>query len=234
MRTLSTLCSLLFGALAVLPLAAHAADPLDAPDQVIVPEVKQPVLQAPRFPSSDIELGFVLGEHAIRYYGFSRTTGLRLAYHINEDFYFELQMDHTDVSSKKLWVVSPSWKPKGPVNPVTNPKYSFQGDVPLKTLMLSTAYEGLFPGEIHVFDKYDFLTSGYVLGGLGRISFNGRDENAFRLGSGIRIYLTNSVVFRTEATTDFFTINKYGSKLNKMQRKGVYDGALNAGLSFLF
>jgi outer membrane beta-barrel protein len=234
MRTLSTLCSLLFGALAALPLSAHAVEPLDAPDQVIVPEVKQPVLNTPRFPSSDIELGIVRGQYGIRYYGFSRTTGLRLAYHINEDFYFEAQVDQTDVSSKRLWRVSPTWNPNGPNDPVTNPKYSFQGVVPLKTVMLSTGYEGLIPGEIHLFNKYDFLTTGYVLGGVGRVNFNSRNETAFRLGSGFRVYLTNSIVFRTEAITDFYSIDRYSKKLNKIQRKGVFDGALSGGLSFIF
>lgn len=230
MRTLSKLSFLLFGAAVALPSLVQAADTVEAitaPELAITPTIQLGDLHAPRFPSRNFEIGLVVGDHANKYYGFSRTKGIRAAYRITEDFYVEGQIDKSMISDKRLWV-------KNPAGSGSSAKYLFQGDVPEDAYMLTMGYEGLLPGELHVFRHYDFLTSGYAFGGIGKINFNGKSENAFRFGGGSRLFLTNSIVLRSEVTTDFFTFDKPSPKLKKIQRKGAQSGALSVGVSFIF
>jgi outer membrane beta-barrel protein len=225
MRTFNRFRSLLLGASLALPFLAQAADTASAPELAITPEVQSTAQHPPAYASRDFEVGVVYGGHAIQYYGFSTSIGLRLAYHINEDFYVEGQYDNSDISDKRFWVKAPAGSSK---------KYLSKNDVPLRSTMVVMGYEGLIPGEVHLFGHYDYLTTGYLFGGVGRINFNDNNEKAFRLGVGTKLYLTNSIVIRTEAYTDFFTIDKPSPKLKVVRRKGVQDGASSIGISYIF
>jgi hypothetical protein len=206
MRTFNRFRSLLLGASLALPFLAQAADTASAPELAITPEVQSTAQHPPAYASRDFEVGVVYGGHAIQYYGFSTSIGLRLAYHINEDFYVEGQYDNSDISDKRFWVKAPAGSSK---------KYLSKNDVPLRSTMVVMGYEGL-------------------IGGVGRINFNDNNEKAFRLGVGTKLYLTNSIVIRTEAYTDFFTIDKPSPKLKVVRRKGVQDGASSIGISYIF
>src|SRR6185437_11354674 len=82
--------ALLAAALAALAGTARAADPAPPPvDQVVVPQVDRRVIHLPRFPSSDFEIGTFVGTYSTQNFGSSAVGGIRLGYHITEDFFVE-------------------------------------------------------------------------------------------------------------------------------------------------
>src|SRR6185369_17718245 len=77
-------------ALAASSVAAVAADPPPAKsDQVVVPEVDRRDISVPKFPSNDFEIGAFAGTYATQNFGSSAVGGVRLGYHITEDFFVE-------------------------------------------------------------------------------------------------------------------------------------------------
>jgi len=235
MRMPSLFRNLLLSALIGLPWVASAADGTDNPDQAVVPEVKRLDLQAPRFPSKDFEVGFVIGTYVMPYYPYpKRLRGLRINYNINEDLYIHLDHDETKVSSKSLRLLPDGCLETGlncvPING--------SGERRWTATTVGVGLNGLFPGELYLFNKYSFLTSGYVFGGLGTVNFNGRSEKALSTGGGTKLYLTNWLIFNFEARTYLYTISR-GNTIGYYNpadtyRKGVISGQVVGGLSVVF
>jgi outer membrane beta-barrel protein len=235
MRMPTLFRSLLLGALIGLPWLASAAEEVDQSEQAVVPEVKRLDLRAPRFASNDFELGAVFGGYFMRYYYQSKIYGLRANYYINEDVYLHLAYDNTTISSNRLRLIAP-----GCVNP-TGATCSYVPNSSERAWTATTAgigLSGLLPGEVYVFGKYSFLTSGYVFGGLGKVNFDGKSEKAFTVGGGTRTYLTNWLVLNSEVRNYVYTIDKsrtvgyYNPK--STYRKGVVSGQASIGLSVIF
>lgn len=75
------------------PALAQTTAPAPAPqapnEQVIVPEVQRRDVRIPRFPSKDFEVGALVGTYATQSFGASAVGGVRLGYHLSEDFFVE-------------------------------------------------------------------------------------------------------------------------------------------------
>ena len=56
-------------------------------DQIVVPEVTRREVKLPRFPSNDFDVGLYGGTFSTQNFGTSAVGGLRLGYHITEDFF---------------------------------------------------------------------------------------------------------------------------------------------------
>ena len=54
-----------------------------------MPEVDRRDITVPKFPSNDFEIGLFAGTYATQNFGTSAVGGLRLGYHITEDFFVE-------------------------------------------------------------------------------------------------------------------------------------------------
>ncbi|MCB1998772.1 MAG: outer membrane beta-barrel domain-containing protein, partial [Rhodoferax sp.] len=89
-----TLTALLLSTTALTSLAQTR--PADEPP--IVPEVERRELRLPRFPSRDFEVGAFVGTYATENFGASAVYGLRLGYHLTEDWFFEGTFGSTQVS----------------------------------------------------------------------------------------------------------------------------------------
>lgn len=209
----------LIAALALLPTLsqAQASAPMTDPaaDLAVVPEVSRPPLREARYPSQDFEISLHRGQYLSRYYGVTRSNGLRIAYHLNEDFYVEASAGETTMSSKGLRVREAD----GTLS---------DGHAPLSYADLSVAYNGLLPGELFVFGKYKFLTSGYLSGGVGQTRFQGRDELTLLVGGGSRLYLSRNIVLRSDVRGHMYTITRGG------QRKSTQNGEATVSLGFIF
>ena len=88
---------------------ALAADPppTTQTDQVVVPQVDRRGIRLPKFPSNDFEVGLFGGSYATQNFGTSFVGGLRLGYHITEDFFVEGVYAHTNVSDKEFRRILP-------------------------------------------------------------------------------------------------------------------------------
>ena len=93
-------------------LAADATTSAQAPaanpnEPVVVPQVDRRDIKLPRFPSNDFEVGFFGGAYSVQNFGASAAGGLRLGYHITEDFFVEAALGTTRVKDEAFRRVLP-------------------------------------------------------------------------------------------------------------------------------
>lgn len=160
---------------AAAPLALHAqtsSAPAPAAAPVIIsPEVARRELRAPRYPSRDLELGLYVGSYSTQHYGTSSTTGLRLAYHVTEDFFVEGRLGQTRISDEAFRQVVPGTLVDGNQ---------------LRQWHVALGWNVL-PGEIFVGRGQAWLSQGYVVAGLGSTDFAGPRLQTLVLGFGLRV-----------------------------------------------
>jgi outer membrane beta-barrel protein len=206
---LATLTATLLCTLAALP--AQAADPDNA---VVVPQVDRRDIKLPTFPSNDFEVGLYGGVYSTQNFGSSFAGGLRLAYHINEDFFVEASAGRTKVSDEAFRRILPGG--------------IFTGDT--ETLIYSNLNVGVnvLPGEVFFGSNRAMPSQVFVLAGGGTTRFNGQRMQTFDLGVGVKVYVADWFALRVDMRDNVYTLDLLG------KRDMTQNVELNAGLSFLF
>lgn len=193
----TTLRTSLFGILlAGMATGALAADPEQPTEQVVVPEVMRREIKMPRFPSSDFEVGTFVGTYATQNFGASTVGGLRLGYHVTEDFFVEGVIAQTKVSDASFRQVLP-----GGVFPSETENLSYYN--------LSVGYN-ILPGEVFIGSKHAKPFSLYVIGGVGSTQFNDQRKATFNFGSGMRVYLNDRWALQVDARDHIFSLDLLG------------------------
>ncbi len=204
-------------ALAMLAVgtSALAADPPAKPtEQVVVPEVDRRDLSLPRFPSNDFEIGTFVGSYATKNFGTSLVGGLRLGYHITEDFFVEGVLAQTKVSDESFRQVLP-----GGVFPDEKEKLTYYN--------LSLGYNVL-PGEVFIGAKRAKPAAFYLIGGVGSTKFDQQRRPTYNLGAGWRVFLTNRIALQVDARDHIFSLDLLG------KRQSTQNLEFTAGLSAFF
>lgn len=214
MRTASLIPSTLLLALLGVATAAQAADAPAPAEQVIVPQVDRREVRMPRFPSNDFEAGVFGGVFSTQNFGSSGSAGLRFGYHITEDFFAEASLGQTKVSDRLFRQVLP-----GGIFPT--------GSETLRYRELSIGMNVL-PGEVFFGTGNAKASAGYIIGGLGTVSFNGQRLQAANFGAGLRVYLRDWVNVRIDVRDHVFALDLLG------KRTLTQNPEMTAGLSFLF
>jgi outer membrane beta-barrel protein len=150
----------------------------------------------PRFPSNDIEVGAFVGTYSTQNFGSSTVGGLRLGYHITEDFFAEAVVAQTQVSDTNYRQILP-----GGIfaNELENLSY----------YNLSVGYNVL-PGEVFFGTTRAWPFSLYVIGGVGSTSFNQQRRSTFNFGSGLRVYFNDSISVQIDARDHIFSLDLLG------------------------
>ncbi len=182
-------------------ITAWAADPTPATatppsEQVIVPGVTRRDVRLPRFPSNDFEVGAFVGTYSTQNFGASTVGGLRLGYHITEDFFAEGVFAQTQVSDANYRQILP-----GGVFATEQEKLSYYN--------LSVGYNVL-PGEVFWGSKRAWPFSLYVIGGVGSTSFNQQRRATFNFGSGMRVFFTDNVAMQIDARDHVYSLDILG------------------------
>ena len=146
--------ALLAAATATIAFAAHAADPPPPPsDQVVVPQVDRRGIHLPKFPTSDFEIGAFVGTYSTQNFGASTVAGVRLGYHITEDFFVEGVYAATKVSDQDFRQVLPGGIFAQPTET-------------LSYYNVSVGYN-ILPGEIFIGSAHAFPSQFYIITGVG-------------------------------------------------------------------
>lgn len=193
-----TLLRTLLLATATLACTAHAiaADATESTEQVIVPGVTRRDVKVPRFPSNDFEVGAFVGTYSTQNFGASTVSGLRLGYHITEDFFAEGVYAQTQVSDANYRQILP-----GGVFASEAEKLSYYN--------LSVGYNVL-PGEVFTGTKHAWPFSLYVIGGVGSTSFNEQRRATFNFGSGMRVFFNDNISMQFDARDHIFSLDILG------------------------
>lgn len=205
---------LIAATLAAASASAIAADPQRPSDQVIVPQVERRDVALPRFPSNDFELGLFVGTYATQNFGASAIAGVRLGYHITEDFFVEGAYAQTKVSDTSFRQILP-----GGVFPDEREKLSYYN--------LSVGYDVL-PGEIFIGAKRAKPSAFYLIGGVGSTTFDQQRRPTYNLGAGLRVFLGDHAALQVDMRDHIFSLDLLG------KRQSTQNVELTGGLTVFF
>ncbi len=212
---------LLFAALvlAAVPAWAQTAPPTPpnsqpAAEQVIQPTVQRREVKRPRYPSNDFAFGIYGGSYSTENFGSSGSGGVRLGYHITEDFFIDATYGQTKVSDDAFRQILP-----GGVFINRSEKLTYYG--------LSVGYN-LLPGEVFFGRGYAFASQGYLLAGVGSTDFAGQKRQTVHLGFGLRLLLTNWLAVQADVRNHSFSLDLLGRRTN------TNNPEITAGLTVYF
>ena len=183
-------------------------------NQVVTPEVDRRNVKLPRIASKDFEVGLFAGTYSAQNFGSSVVGGLRLGYHLSEDFFAEATVGQTKVSDDTYRQILPGG-------------IFTDGNATLRYTNLSVGWNVL-PGEVFIGKGRAKATSIYLLGGVGTTSFNDQRKQTINLGLGLRLYLSDRVSMRVDLQDHMFSLDLLG------KRESTQNPELSAGLSFFF
>jgi outer membrane beta-barrel protein len=197
----------------VLSAPARAAE-VSAADQAVVPQVDRRDIKLPKFPNNDFELGVYGGVYSTQNFGSSMGGGLRLGYHITEDFFVEGAAGTTKVSDEAFRRILPGG--------------IFTGNT--EKLVYSNLNVGMnvLPGEVFLGGSYAMPSQVFILAGGGTTRFNGQRMQTVDFGVGVKVYMKDWFAVRVDMRDNIYTLDLLG------KRDRTQNVELNAGLSFLF
>lgn len=209
-RSVATLTALLLAA-----AAAHAQVPNTGNEQVVDPKVDRRDVRVPKFPSKDFEVGVLGGVYGTQSFGTSGVVGLRLGYHITEDFFVESALAQTKVTDKTFEEIFPG---AGPLAD-TDKKLTYYN--------LSAGYNVL-PGEVFIGSRYAKASSIYLIAGVGSTKFANQKRQTMNVGFGFRVLLTDRFAVRVDMRDHIFSYDLLGVRQNSQNLE------LTTGLSYYF
>ena len=179
---------------------ALAADPPPATqtDQVVVPQVDRRGIRLPKFPSNDFEFGLFGGSYATQNFGTSFVGGLRLGYHITEDFFVEGVYAQTNVSDKEFRRILP-----GGIFATEREKLTYYN--------LSVGYNVL-PGEVFFGKSIAKASAFYLIGGVGSTKFVDQKKQTINFGFGTRLLFNDHFAVQVDVRDHIFSFDLLGTK----------------------
>jgi len=166
--------------------AASAAEAAALPPTVIEPQVERRKIKVPKIKSQNIELGGYYGEISIEDFTSVPVSGLRFAYHVTEDFFFQADTGRATGGKTSFETLS------GNVTLLTNAERQFT------FYNLSLGYNFL-PGEVFLGRNFVMTSGLYLLGGIGGVKFAGNQNFTVNFGAGFRVLPTDWLAIHIEA-----------------------------------
>ena len=198
---------------AAAPLAQTAPAPAPS-DQPVVPQVERRDVRLPRFPSNDFEIGVFAGTYSTQNFGASLVGGVRLGYHITEDFFVEGVYAFTKVSDESFRQILP-----GGIFGSETQKLNYYN--------LSVGYNVL-PGEVFIGGSRAKPSALYLIGGVGSTKFGDQRRPTFNVGLGFRVFLTDWIGLQVDMRDHVYTLDLLG------KRQTTQNLELTGGLTVFF
>jgi outer membrane beta-barrel protein len=175
------------------------------PPVVVVPQVQRRTITVPKIKSNNVELGAYYGELSIQDFGTQPVEGLRLDYHITEDFFFEGSYGRATAGKTSFELLS------GGIQLLSNAERRFT------YYNLSLGYNVL-PGETFIGHKLAMTSALYLIGGIGSVQFAGDQNFTVNFGAGYRILPTDWLALHLDVQdlvfrTDIFTVYRLQNNL---------------------
>ena len=179
----------------IVPAVAAAQSTEKIPEPVIPAQVERRDVHVPKIKANDVEVGAYVGILSVQGFGTKPSAGLRLGYHVTEDFFIEGTYGRSKVSDE-------SYRRLG------IPLFSSEV-IPLTYYNLSVGVN-LFPGEVFVGKDWAMTSAVYLIGGVGNVKFNGESHTAYDFGIGIRVLPKDWLSARFEIRDHMFSSDLLG------------------------
>lgn len=166
-------------------------------EMVIEPDIERRDIQRPTIDTEDFEVGLYLGVLSIADFNSEIVYGVRGAWHITEDFFFELDYgaSEADLTSYEKLSGSP------PLFKDSERDYRYYS--------LNLGWNAL-PGEVFLFDKYALKSDFYFTGGVGSTDFLGDSWFTVSVGAGYRLLLNDWISWRIDVRDHIFDRDVFG------------------------
>ena len=198
------------------PVQAEDVDKtIPAQEQVIQPQLERRDVKVPHINADDIEVGFYKGILSIENFSSQSVTGLRLAYHVTEDFFIEGVTAKSTISDEFF---------RSRAFPITG--FDKQEE-DLTYYNISLGYNVL-PGEIFLGRRWAMASAFYIIGGIGTTKFAKEDHSTFNFGGGYRILLTDWLAMHIDMRDHVFDSDLLG------QNKRTNNFEATVGLTLFF
>lgn len=196
----------------VAPPEPQTNSPASVP--VIDPLIARREVKVPKFPSRDLELGLVFGSYSTQNFGARPVAGVRLGYHVTEDFFVVGQYGRSRVSDEAYRQVLPG-------GVLANGSQNLQ----YGTVVLGY---NLLPGEVFFGRNQARLSQGYVLAGMGLTQFAGQRKQTIDVGFGLRVFLSDRWAVHAEVRDHIFPLDILG------KRQSTQNAEVTLGISTFF
>ncbi|PPE70289.1 outer membrane beta-barrel domain-containing protein [Caldimonas thermodepolymerans] len=199
-----------------MPLCAAAQQEPSPPatEQVVVPEIDRRDVRLPRIPSNDFEAGVFTGIYATESFGSSVVAGVRLGYHVTEDFFVEAAYARTRVSDEAFRRILPG-------GVFTDEKET------LSYYNVSVGYN-LLPGEVFLGARRAKASALYLIAGIGSTKLADQSNQTINVGFGGRVFLADWAAVQVDMRDHMFSYDLLG------ERKRTHNLEFTLGLSFFF
>ena len=164
---------------------AQEGEGVDSAPRVIEPEVDRRTVDVSKIDTEDFELTGFVGIMSIEDFESDIVYGARFAYHINEAFFAEATYGSTEAGLTSFEKLQPNADSLG-------------SDRDFTYYDLSLGYN-ILPGEVFFGSNRAFVSSMYLIGGVGSVDFAGDSEFSINFGFGIKVLPTDYIAIRLDA-----------------------------------
>ncbi len=179
------------------PVAEDEATTSAAPPKVIEPEVERRKIKVNRIDTENVELGGYYGALSIEDFGTNPVTGIRAAFHVTEDLFFEAQFGRSKAGRTSFETLG------GNVQLLTPSERRFT------YYSLSLGYN-LLPGEVYIGRNLAMNSALYLLGGIGSAKFAGDQRFTVNFGAGYRVLPTDWLAIHIDVQDHVFQSDLLG------------------------
>ena len=173
------------------------AQSLDANEEVISPDIERRTIERPAIDTEDFEVGMFVGILSIQDFNSEVVYGVRAAWHVTEDFFFEVDYgaSKADLTSYEKLTGGP------PLFEDSERDYSYY--------TLNLGWNAL-PGEVFILDDYAMKSDFYLIGGVGNTDFLGDNWFTVSLGVGYRLLINDWITWRVDVRDHIFDRDVFG------------------------
>lgn len=205
-------------ALAALTVASTASLAQSAPaaantdNQPVVPQVERRDVRVPRLPSRDFSVGAFVGTYSTQGFDSTMVGGLRVGYHVSEDFFVEGTFGSTKVSDKTFENI-------------------FGGNVlrePRLTYYSASLGWNALPGEVFLGKNVAKASSIYLVGGIGSTRFDTQRRQTLHVGLGMRLFLRDWAAVQVDIRDHMFKSDLLGNL------RQTHNPEFTGGVNFFF
>lgn len=184
-------------------------------DPVIQPEVKRREITESDIGSDNFELSGFIGMLSIEDFGVGAVYGLRLDYHITEDFFFEGAIGFSTASTTSYERLS------GGVTLLTDDQRNY-------TYYNVAIGYNLLPGEAFLGRNTAFNNALYLIAGAGTTEFAGDNRFTITVGGGYRINIKDWIGVHLDFRDHIFSIDVTG------EDKAAHNFETTLGITYVF
>jgi outer membrane beta-barrel protein len=173
------------------PAADDEVEASAAPPVVIEPVVERREIKVNKVDAENIEVGGYYGILSIEDWGTNPLMGVRAAYHVTEDFFFEAGVGRSKAGKTSAETIG------GQIIILDDNERRFT------QYSLSLGYN-LLPGEVYIGRSLAMNSSLYVIGGIGATQFGGDQRFTVNFGAGYKVLPTDWLAIHIDVQDHVF------------------------------